>query len=136
MNEGLTRPKGPGHPVVGLRVNCPPLGPSGQQSSSGGSTASAVQLYSVQCICSCAAYPLCTVQLNTLFCRPLYNYFKHCTLSNKTSFLERYFIVKTDTHTHTHTHRSEYRVAPQLKSGWVSGTVLSQPQLNLNTTST
>ena len=62
MNEGLTRPKGPGHPVVGLRVNCPPLGPTGQQSSSGGSTVSGVQLYDVQRIRSCAAYALYTIQ--------------------------------------------------------------------------
>ena len=48
MNEGLTRLKGPGHPVVWLRVNCPLLGLPGQQSSSRGFTASAVQ-----CVCSC-----------------------------------------------------------------------------------
>ena len=69
MNEGLTRPKGPGHPVVGLRVNCPPLGLSGKQSSSGGSAASAVQLYSVQCVHSTAELFFaehCTIILYTV----------------------------------------------------------------------
>ena len=95
MNEGLTRPKGPGHPVVGLRVNCPPLGLSGQQSSSGGSAASAVQLYSVHILqCTAELFSVCF----------LYNYLGYCTLFCKTSFAEKDSIAKTeDIHTDTHT---------------------------------
>ena len=79
-----------------LLVNCPPLGLSGQQSNSGGSAASAVQLYSVHIF-------QCTAELFSVYC--LYNYLVYCTLFCKTSFAEKDSIAKTeDIHTDTHTH--------------------------------